>query len=75
MAEVKTLTVNDVTYDIKDATSRRVSSQNTANISSLTGRVSTLENANFLPSAKIQFVQSLPVSPDNSTFYFIPEGQ
>lgn len=75
MAEAKSLTVNNVKYTVKDATARQGVSTNATNISSLSGRVSTLENANFLPSAKIQFAQELPAEPVEGTYYFIPEEQ
>lgn len=75
MAEAKSLTVNNVKYTVKDATARQGVSTNAANITSLTGRVQTLENANFLPSAKIQFVQELPAETQPDVYYFIPEEQ
>ena len=75
MADVKTLTVNDIKYTIKDATARQTAAQNATAITNLTGRVQTLENANFLPSAKLQFVQELPEEPEEGTYYFIPEEQ
>ena len=75
MADVKTLTVNDIKYTIKDETARTGVSQNASNISAVNTRVTTLENANFLPSAKLQFVQELPEEPEEGTYYFIPEEQ
>lgn len=75
MAEAKSLTVNNVKYTVKDATARQGVSTNASNITSLTGRVQTLENANFLPSAKIRFVESLPAEPESDVYYFIPEEQ
>lgn len=75
MAEVKTLTVNDIKYTIKDETARTGVSQNASNISAVDTRVTTLENANFLPSSKIQFVEQLPDEPVEGTCYLIPEEE
>ena len=75
MSEVKSLTVNNIKYTVKDATARQNAAQNATAITSLTGRVQTLEDANFLPSAKLKFVQELPEEPEEDTYYFIPEEQ
>lgn len=84
--EVKTLTVDDVTYDIKDEKARTAAAQAQADVatkqdilpSGTTGQVLTATESGIafqdIPwDDKFKLVNALPENPDANTFYFIPE--